>query len=199
MPTSDNLSPSSILAFFRDAPWLNRRSLRLYPRILLAVFTLAAIAWLIASAGLRDPHGHPIGADFIDPYAASWLALHDQPAAVYDVQRLWAVESAATYRGVGYAGFHYPPTYLLIILPLAAMPYAWSLLLWTVVTLALYAATMRLIDRDRDADALWLALAFPGAFVNLTSGQNGFLTLALLAAACSRSIRGRFSPACCSA
>ena len=36
---------------------------------------------------------------------------------------------------------------------------------------------------DPDRDSLWLAIAFPGALVNLTNGQNGFLTLALLGAA----------------
>ena len=36
---------------------------------------------------------------------------------------------------------------------------------------------------DPERDSLWLAIAFPGALVNLTNGQNGFLTLALLGAA----------------
>ena len=36
---------------------------------------------------------------------------------------------------------------------------------------------------DAERDALWLAIAFPGALVNLTNGQNGFLTLGLLGAA----------------
>jgi glycosyl transferase family 87 len=169
---------SSIVEFFRDAPWLTRRVLKIVSRIFVVVFALAVIAWLMASAGLRDPHGHPVGADFIDPWSASWLALHGNPAAVYDVQRLWAVEASATYRGVGYAGFHYPPTYLLIVLPLATMPYAWALLLWAVATLALYVAVILVIEHDRDA--IWLALAFPGVFVNLTCGQNGFITLVLL-------------------
>jgi hypothetical protein len=65
-----------------------------------------------------------------------------------------------------------------MVLPLATIPYAWALLLWTAVTLTLYVAVFRNIAPDRDA--MWLALAFPGVFVNLTCGQNGFVTLALL-------------------
>jgi len=173
------LAGSSILDSFRQAPWLTRRRLVAYPRLFLAVYVASAAIWMLRSKGLIDPAGHPIGADFIDPWSASWLTLHRTPSAVYDVARLWSVERVAVADpAVGFAGFHYPPIYLLIILPLALMPYALSLLAWTVTTFAAYLATMWTIDPERDA--LWLAIAFPGALVNLTNGQNGFLTLALL-------------------
>ena len=171
-----------MLDFFRDAPWLTRRRLVAYPRLFLAVYVVSAVVWMLRSKGLIDPAGHPIGADFIDPWSASWLTLHGSPSAVYDVPRLWSAERMAVhYPKVGFAGFHYPPIYLLIILPLALLPYAWSLLAWTFATFAAYLTVMFKIDPERDS--LWLAIAFPGALVNLTNGQNGFLTLALLAAA----------------
>ncbi len=176
------MTGSSILDFFRDAPWLTRRRLVAYPRLFLAVYVVSALVWILRSKGLIDPAGHPIGADFIDPWSASWLTLHGSPSAVYDVPRLWSAERMAVhYPSVGFAGFHYPPIYLLLILPLAMLPYAWSLLAWTVATFAAYLTVMWKIDPERDS--LWLAIAFPGALVNLTNGQNGFLTLALLAAA----------------
>jgi alpha-1,2-mannosyltransferase len=173
------LAGSSILDFFREAPWLTRRRLVAYPRLFLVVYVVSAIIWMLRSKGLIDPAGHPIGADFIDPWSASWLTLHGAPSAVYDVARLWSVERIAVADpSVGFAGFHYPPIYLLIILPLALLPYALSLLAWTVTTFAAYLATMWTIDPERDS--LWLAIAFPGGLVNLTNGQNGFLTLGLL-------------------
>ncbi len=176
------MTNSSILDFFRDAPWLSRRRLVAYPKLFLAVYVVSAVAWLMRSKGLVDPAGHPIGADFIDPWSASWLTLHGAPSAVYNVARLWSVERVAVaYPKVGFAGFHYPPTYLLYVMPLALLPYAWSLLAWTVATFAAYLSVMWKIDSDRDS--LWLAIAFPGALVNLTNGQNGFLTLAILGAA----------------
>jgi alpha-1,2-mannosyltransferase len=171
-----------MLDFFRDAPWLTRRRLVAYPRLFLAVYVVSAVVWMLRSKGLIDPAGHPIGADFIDPWSASWLTLHGSPSAVYDVPRLWSAERMAVhYPKVGFAGFHYPPIYLLLILPLALLPYAWSLLAWTFATFAAYLTVMFKLDPERDS--LWLAVAFPGALVNLTNGQNGFLTLALLAAA----------------
>ncbi len=176
------MAGSSILDFFRQAPWLTRRRLVVYPKLFLAVYLAGAVVWLMSSKGLVDPAGHPIGADFIDPWSASWLTLHGAPAAVYDIARLWSVErSAVADPAVGFAGFHYPPMYLLIILPLALLPYVWSLIAWTAATLAAYLGVIWKLDPERDS--LWLAIAFPGALVNLTNGQNGFLTLALLGAA----------------
>ncbi len=171
-----------MLDFLRRAPWLTRRRLAVYPKLFLAVYAVSGLVWLMSGKGLIDPAGHPVGADFIDPWSASWLALHGAPAAVYDVARLWSVErSAVADPAVGFAGFHYPPTYLLIVVPLAAIPYLWSLIAWTAATFAAYLGVMWKIDRKRDS--LWLAIAFPGALVNLTNGQNGFLTLGLLGAA----------------
>ena len=176
------MAGSSIVEFFRQAPWLTRRRLVVYPKLFVAVYAVSAAVWLMASKGLIDPAGHPIGADFIDPWSASWLTLHGAPSAVYDVGRLWSAErTAVADPAVGFAGFHYPPTYLLIVLPLALLPYAWSLLAWTAATLAAYLAVMWKIDSE--GDSLWLAIAFPGALVNLINGQNGFLTLALLGGA----------------
>jgi alpha-1,2-mannosyltransferase len=173
---------SSIVEFFRDAPWLTRRRLVVYPKLFLAVYVVSAAIWLMSSKGLVDSAGHAIGADFTDPWSASWLTLRGGPSAVYDVADLWAVERfAVADPAVGFAGFHYPPMYLLVVMPLALLPYAWSLLAWTVANLAAYLAVMWKVDPEREA--LWLAIAFPGALVNLTNGQNGFLTLALLGTA----------------
>ena len=176
------MTPSSIVSQLRDASWLTSRRLAVYPKLFAAVYAASILIWLLASKGLVDPGGHPIGADFIDPWSASWLALHGTPDAVYDVARLWTAERAAVgYPTVGFAGFHYPPTYLVMVLPLALLPYVWSLIAWTIATAGAYLAVLWKIAPTRDS--IWLAIAFPGALVNLTNGQNGFLTLALFGGA----------------
>lgn len=173
---------SSIVSWLRDAPWLTPRRLAVYPKLIAAVYAVSTLIWLLASRGLVDPGGHPIGADFIDPWSASWLALRGTPWAAYDVAHLWAAERAAVgFPSVGFAGFHYPPMYLVMVLPLALLPYVWSLIAWTVTTAAAYIAVLWKIDPE--GDSIWLAIAFPGALVNLTNGQNGFLTMALLGGA----------------
>ncbi len=187
-PAADKFPPgkrwneSSTVRWLRNAPWLTRRRLLAYPRLFLAAYAGGGLVWILFSRGLVDPAAHPLGADFITAWSASQLALDHAPAAAYDVTRMWVAERAAVgYPGVGYGGFYYPPIYLLIIFPLAFLPYVWSLIVWTIATLSAYLATVWKIVPERPA--LWLALAFPGAMVNLTNGQNGFLTAALLGGA----------------
>lgn len=170
------------IAAIRSGSWLTPGRLTVYPKLVLAVYVAMSILWIVQSHGLMDRFGHPIGADFIDPWSASSLALKGTPAAVYDVPTLWQAEKTAIGSPlVPFAGFHYPPMYLLVILPLALLPYIWSLLVWSVLTFGAYLIVLREIDPE--PSAMWLAIAFPGAMVNLTNGQNGALTMVLLGGA----------------
>ncbi len=171
-----------MLDFLRRAPWLTRQRLAVYPKLFLAVYAVSAVVWILMSRGLVDRAGQIIGADFAVLWSASRLTLNGPAASVYDIARLWPAERAtAASPSMGYTSFGYPPMYLLIILPLALLPYVWSLIAWSAATFAAYLAVIWKIDPERDS--LWLAIAFPGAMVNLTNGQNGFLTLGLLGAA----------------
>ena len=75
----------------------------------------------------------------------------------------------------------YPPTFLVVALPTALLPYLWALLIWMTLTFAGYLLVLRkIIPRT---ETLWPALAFPGAFANLMNGQNGLLAFSLLGGA----------------
>jgi hypothetical protein len=168
------------LAVLRAGAWLDRSRLKVYPWILLGAYLLAAALYIGTSHGLIDGNGKPLGPDFVDVYAASQMAHAGHPAAIYDWTRHRAAEQAV-FHGIPYYGWHYPPFFLLIALPLAALPYGWSLLVYLAATFAGYAATLwRVVKSDRNA--LLLAIAFPGVFANALNGQNGFLTVALLGA-----------------
>jgi hypothetical protein len=171
-----------VCASLRDGAWLDRSRLRVYPWILLGAYLLAAALYIGTSHGLIDGNGKPLGPDFVDVYAASQMAHAGEPAAIYDWARHRAAEQAVFGgRNIPYYGWHYPPFFLLIALPLAALPYGWSLLVYLAATFAGYAATLwRIVKPDRNA--LLLAVAFPGVFANAIHGQNGFLTVALLGA-----------------
>jgi alpha-1,2-mannosyltransferase len=161
---------------------LTRRRLFVYPKLFAAIYASSAVIWILRSHGLVDPAGHTIGADFAVLWSASRLALNGTAASVYDIARLWPAEKAtAASSSLGYTSFSYPPMYLVIVLPLAMLPYVWSLFAWTAATFAAYCGVMGKIDPEWDSR--WLAIAFPGAMVNLTNGQNGFLTLAFLGGA----------------
>ena len=164
-----------------DGHWLTASRLTVYPRIFLAVFVLSAGGWALLSQDLIDPEGKPLGYDFLAFWSASQLSLGGEPAAAFDAERLFAVEQA-TVPGIDKPIlWHYPPTFQLVTLPLSLAPYIASYLIWASLTLLAFVLAIRKIAPA--PQTLWLALAFPGTFINFAQGQNGFLTAALFGGA----------------
>lgn len=172
------------VAWLREAAWLDRRRAVAYSKIIVLAFAIIAGGWISASDGLIDPEGKPVGSDFVSFWAASSLALGGTPEAAYDPAQHRAAEQRAVARpgrrdaDLPYYAWFYPPMFLLIALPLALVPYGWSLALWLIVTGAGYAAVMRRMLPARGA--LWAAFGFPAALVNVMHGQNAFLSATLL-------------------
>lgn len=163
----------------RRADWLDRPRLKAYATIFLSVLVLAAIGWLAKSHGLIDPAGHPVGADFLNVYAAGLMADAGHSADVYDWAKHGAVEhSVIPYDG--YFGWHYPPMFLFFAEPLAWLPYLPALVVYLVVTFAAYLVAMGRLGLSLPHRYLFAA-ALPAVLVNLGHGQNGFLTTALAA------------------
>lgn len=161
--------------------WLTASRLTVYPRIFLAVFILSASSWMLLSQDLLDPQGKPIGYDFLTFWSVSQLSLDGEPAAAFDVEKLFAVEQA-TVPGIDKPFlWHYPPTFQLVTLPLSLVPYIPSYLIWASLTLLAFVLVIRKLAPA--PQTLWAALAFPGTYINFLQGQNGFLTAALFGGA----------------
>ncbi|HYM31635.1 MAG TPA: glycosyltransferase family 87 protein [Candidatus Cybelea sp.] len=164
------------------ASWFGIERVIAYSRVFVALYAIAIIVWLALSPGLVDPKNKPIGTDFMDVWAAGRLALDGEPAAAYDYARHYDVQMHALPWHAGepvpFFGWHYPPMFLLPAAALAMLPYGIALLLWMAATLPAYLAVARAVLPARFA--LLSAFAFPGTFVNLGHGQNGFLTAGLL-------------------
>ncbi len=155
-------------------------------RLVALIGLMLALGYLVLLGGayldgnfLTDKQGQPIANDFVNVYAAGRLALAGDPAAAYD----WPRHKAAEERAVGHAfanyyGWHYPPTFLFAAAVLAMLPYVVALAIWLAATLAAYTATLAGILGDRAG--AFVALGFPAALWNVTAGQNGFLTAALI-------------------
>jgi alpha-1,2-mannosyltransferase len=161
--------------------FLNRERLTVYPRIILVGYILCSVGLVLSAAysktGLTDFLDRPLGADFSHYWIASSLAQAGHPLTVYQAPKFIAALEA--FFKVAYpVPWFYPPTFLLIIYPLAFLPYLVSLVLWLTATLTAFLAVLRRIAPH--PLTLWLALAFPGTFQNFFHGQNGFLTTALL-------------------
>ena len=165
------------IVWLRDADWLTRDRARAYVRILFFMTVGAALLWIALAQGGVDRAGKPLGTDFVSFWTASQIALSGSPAAVYDIATHQAAENALFPQNAGYAAFFYPPAFLLICLPLAALPYFWSLGLWLALT---GFACWRVIRAWLgDAFGALPIFAFPAMLANLGHGQNAFLSTAL--------------------
>ncbi|RCK79075.1 MAG: hypothetical protein OZSIB_0417 [Candidatus Ozemobacter sibiricus] len=128
-----------------------------------------------------DPWGHPPGHDFLTFYAAALLARAGQAALAYDPLALFA-----TFRqvlGVSALDFpnpwYYPPFTLLLIAPLACLPYVVAIFAWSLGSLAGYLVLLTRAIAPHPL-TLWVALGFPGIMANLAYGQTGFWTALFL-------------------
>ncbi len=145
-----------------------------------------ALGYLIVLAGtclqghfLTDAQRRPIANDFVAVWAAGRMTLAGDPATAYD----WPLHRTAEVRAVGhdfdgYYGWHYPPTFLFVAAALATLPYLVAAIAWLLATLSAYIAAIAGIFGGRTG--ILFALGFPAALWNVTAGQNGFLTAALI-------------------
>jgi len=172
----------------KTGDWVTAARIRAYSLIVLG-FSIAIYAgWIVASDGLIDRAGKPIGTDFANVYAAGTLARQGHAADAYDPVLQHAAEKAVFGRDdVPFFGWHYPPFFFAIAALVATVPYAAGLMLWMLLSLPAYLATIHTILPRRES--LLAAAAFPAVFVNVGHGQNGFFTAALLGGAlcCLRS------------
>ena len=158
-------------------------------RALLVSFCLGgAIAYLIvgvkynllvAGPGYLNLAGNATGWDFIAFYAAAKLAAGGAAAGVYDVAKLHALEVALLGADSLVLAWTYPPPYLLVVAPLALLPFVPALWTWLIATtgaliLAVRQAAPHLLTPV-------LVIIFPGVMQNLFAGQNGALSAALIA------------------
>jgi arabinofuranan 3-O-arabinosyltransferase len=162
-----------------SAPPSSRRLIGVVGLALALGFLVLLFGTYVQGHFLTDARGRPIANDFVNVIAAGRLALDGAAASAYD----WPLHKAAEVRALGhdfanYYGWHYPPPFLFVAAALALLPYLAAMLLWLAATLAAYAAVLRHILGGRVGTLV--ALGFPAAIWNVTAGQNGFLTAALI-------------------
>lgn len=169
----------TLTSLIRDADWLTADRARAWCRVLAGAAGLAVAAFAILGHVGLDPFGKLLGTDFSSFWTASRLALQGNSGAAYDPAQHYAAQQALFPAGQGgYYAFFYPPSFLLICLPLALLPYAASLAAWISAGLLAFVACLRRVLPQRWA--VLPILAFPGVLTNMGHGQNGFLSAACL-------------------
>jgi hypothetical protein len=111
--------------------------------------------------------------DFLIFWGTSSLALEGNAREAYNPRRLFQAEGEVIHPQ-HQRPWLYPPTYLLVVLPLALVPFLPSLFIWVTATLAGFVAVIRRIAPH--PLTVWLTLAFPACFHTLVRGQNTFLS-----------------------
>jgi len=177
------MSPAHFINGFRRADWLNAERGRVYSLMGVVAFIIMAL-WFWLRFGVFATGPEPLGGDFISFYAASKLALTGHAADAWN-PAAHAIAEDNLFRGThGYLAFFYPPPYLLVCWPLALLPYGWSAVIWMTGTTALALGLLRAFFhrlRPEGAIPLVVMLAFPAVWINIGCGQNGAVTLAILA------------------
>lgn len=177
------------LDVLRAASWVTGDRLRLWGGVL-AVASVTLLAIHVAhhtAIGVTSIDGDPLADDFINYFAGARLAASGQAPLVYDQDRFHAFEQSITGPVVGKSRdpwiavriYSYPPTALLLSLPLALFSFVPALIVWVAAGVGVCFALLRRLVGWRAAALA--AVGVPAAFFNLQSGQNGYFTAALLA------------------
>lgn len=156
--------------------------IRVYAITIVVIYVItSAVLFLggpLSGRGLYDLQGHPLGADFLGFWTAASLAKAGHPTWAYNLTQMHSLEKSIISPSVLPIPWLYPPTFLLILLPIAFIPYPIAIIAWIFLTLLAYLWVVEKIAPH--PLTLWLILAFPGTFQNFIHFQNGFFTAALL-------------------
>src|SRR5215213_10993860 len=112
--------------------------------VISGLFGAAMLAFLaLAGEGTLDPFGQPIGTDFSAFWHAGRIANGGHPAAAWDLEVL-NTSVRATHVGSDFAtAWVYPPVFLLVAAPLAALPYLLALLIWQLLSVVAVAVALK--------------------------------------------------------
>jgi arabinofuranan 3-O-arabinosyltransferase len=126
---------------------------------------------------LTNGAGRPFGDDFINFWSGPYLAWHQRAAEIYNFAAFHAFEQSVVGNELQNYHYSYPPTLLVLMAPLALVPYLPGFVLWLVGGwYAFYRALRLAMPGGR---TLLFALATPAVFINSVAGQNGTWTAAL--------------------
>jgi hypothetical protein len=154
---------------------LTRERLRLLCWVLIITYLILA-AYQLGDFGPQT--GGIKNSDFVLLWSASRLALEKEPGKVYRVPQLRQAQTALGEDKAQLLPWLYPPSFLLLVLPLGLLPYLVSLTSWLAATLWGALAVLRRIAPDPLTRKL--ALAFPGNALNFFYSQGIFLLIVLM-------------------
>lgn len=132
-----------------------------------------------APPGLVSADGVNLGRDFVAFFSAASLTLNGEAASAYDHVAIHAAQQHAIGAPVKFFPWFYPPTFQMLIAPLAFLPYLVAFAFWVLTPLAGLLLVVR-----RYMGHAWASVAmliFPGTAQSVLAGQNGVLSALIIA------------------
>jgi alpha-1,2-mannosyltransferase len=155
--------------------------------VLLCLLMCLSLAWVTKGLlnswwwhppGFVNQDGANIGRDFVALWTADGLALGGHPAAAYDQVLLHSAEQTTIGAPVSLITWHYPPSFLMLTLPLGMLSYPAAAVLWVAATFVAFALLLQRIAPHPLTSLA--ALIFPATAQCLISGQNGAFSAGLI-------------------
>lgn len=144
----------------------------------------AVTAAIMYGAALSSANDIMVGGDFSAFFVAAKAAAGGAAAEIYALADFQArLNAAFPGRDDLSLSWQYPPTYFLAIAIFASLPYIVGFSVFAGATAGAYGVLLR--KRISDNLLFFAIIASPAAFIAFTSGQNGFVTAALLILAAS--------------
>ncbi|OJY22419.1 glycosyltransferase family 87 protein [Pandoraea sp. 64-18] len=158
----------------------DRARIRLYSGAGLFV-TLAVFAiWSYQHFFVVPPKLGPIGLDFLPFWGASYFVLHGHPLDAYNVDLMTSAQMAAqpwTAKLGGIMPWLYPPVMMILLAPVALLPFSYAYAAYACIGFGLYYAALRRTAPWRDARLP--TMSFPGVLLVIAAGQIALYTTAL--------------------
>lgn len=136
--------------------------------------------WLLDEDGLSIVSSKSPYWDFTNLWMGGKLALAGQVDTIFDPDAYRAALRALLHPNLPDQEWSYPPSMLLVGAPLALLPLSLAYLTWTVATLLGLVLALRQLKLPWQAQLA--ILVSPAVLLNMTFGQNGAMTAALLLA-----------------
>jgi len=167
--------------------------LRRYWPIVLFPILCGIYGWLLVVAtgsghdGVIGPRYNALGADWVIFLAAARAFFTGDLAHIYN--QAWITEATNSHfahwlsQPEPFPLFPYPPVFLLLVVPFAKLPVAWSLLLSQLGQFAALAWALRKLAPDRTYLFFLIgAVLSPAASTNVLAGSNAVLVTGLIVA-----------------
>jgi len=156
---------------------------RLYAKTLLAAYLVIWGLTLGLGQGMRDVNGRIRGGDFVLYLAAARLATGPAPVSAYEYKADYEEENAILGEDIVHPLFFmHPPLLLLVLAPLAPLPFWGAWLIFTAVSLSVGLWAAGLENPLPRRETLFLFFAAPAVFQCVIQGQVTLATAALAAA-----------------